>query len=94
VHVIGFFIIRIYYDARSPERQAEAALLNSLSVSVLEHVVVRKSPPQGQPSASIFVLKFYIILLYLLYRVAPKKCIHSLLINIFGINLNGISVSG
>ena len=24
----------------------------------------------------------------------PKKCIHSLLINIFGINLNEISVSG
>jgi len=23
-----------------------------------------------------------------------KKCIHSLLINIFGINLNGISISG
>ena len=28
------------------------------------------------------------------YRVAPKKCIHSLLINIFGINLNEISISG
>jgi hypothetical protein len=28
------------------------------------------------------------------YRVAPKKCIHSLLINIFGINLNKISISG
>jgi len=24
----------------------------------------------------------------------PKKCIHSLLINIFGINLNEISISG
>ena len=28
------------------------------------------------------------------YRVAQKKCIHSLLINIFGINLNEISISG
>ena len=28
------------------------------------------------------------------YRVAPKKCIHSLLINIFGINLKEISISG
>ena len=27
-------------------------------------------------------------------RSGPKKCIHSLLINIFGINLNEISVSG
>ena len=24
----------------------------------------------------------------------PKKCVHSLLINIFGINLNDISISG
>ena len=24
----------------------------------------------------------------------PKKCVHSLLINIFGINLNEISISG
>ena len=29
-----------------------------------------------------------------IYRVAQKKCIHSLLINIFGINLNEISISG
>ena len=28
------------------------------------------------------------------YRVAQKKCINSLLINIFGINLNEISISG
>jgi hypothetical protein len=30
----------------------------------------------------------------LIYRVAQKKCIHSSLINIFGINLNEISISG
>jgi len=29
-----------------------------------------------------------------IYRVAQKKCTHSLLINIFGINLNEISISG
>ena len=29
-----------------------------------------------------------------IYRVAQKKCMHSLLINIFGINLNEISISG
>ena len=31
---------------------------------------------------------------YLLIQSGPKKCIHSLLINIFGINLNEISISG
>ena len=43
----------------------------------------------------------YIIYIYIyththtyIYRVAQKKCIHSLLINIFGINLNEISISG
>ena len=30
----------------------------------------------------------------LLLQSGPKKCIHSLLINIFGINLNEISISG
>jgi len=29
-----------------------------------------------------------------LLQSGPKKCIHSLLINIFGINLNEISISG
>ena len=46
VHLVGF-IIRKFRDTRSPERQVESALLNSLSVSVLEHVLVRKSPPPG-----------------------------------------------
>ena len=31
---------------------------------------------------------------YLEIQSGPKKCIHSLLINIFGINLNEISISG
>ena len=31
---------------------------------------------------------------YMYIQSGPKKCIHSLLINIFGINLNEISISG
>ena len=40
------------------------------------------SAPNGRIS-----MRFYI-------QSGPKKCIHSLLINIFGINLNEISISG
>ena len=39
----------------------------------------------------------YIYIYICIYRYiqsGPKKCIHSLLINIFGINLNEISISG
>ena len=32
--------------------------------------------------------------IYIYTQSGPKKCIHSLLINIFGINLNEISISG
>ena len=32
--------------------------------------------------------------LFLLIQSGPKKCVHSLLINVFGINLNEISISG
>ena len=41
------------------------------------------------------VLNIYIyIYIYIYIQSGPKKYIHSLLINIFGINLNEISISG
>ena len=38
----------------------------------------------------------YLVPNILIYQIqsGPKKCIHSLLINIIGINLNEISISG
>ena len=40
-------------------------------------------------------LDFLYIYIYIyIYTEWPKICIHSLLINIFGINLNEISISG
>ena len=35
-----------------------------------------------------------VLVLHVIIQSGPKKCIHSLLINIFGINLNEISISG
>jgi len=40
-----------------------------------------------------FTMPHYIYT-YIHTQSGPKKCIHSLLINIFGINLNEISISG
>ena len=38
--------------------------------------------------------RLYIYIYIYIYTEWPKKCIHSLLINIFEINLNEISISG
>jgi len=77
VRVIGF-IIRIYHDARSPERQAESALLNSQSVSVLEHVLVRKSPPPHPTPEAAFCIHLCVQILQhltvsLIFGSAQKK---------------------
>ena len=51
-------------------------------------------------SGVVWILRFFFLssavktVVHSIYRVAQKKCIHSLLINIFGINLNEISISG
>jgi len=42
---------------------------------------------------TFYKLPAFCVLIFCI-QSGPKKCIHSLLINIFGINLNEISISG
>ena len=42
----------------------------------------------------IFLRKTHSIQIYIHIQSDPKKCVHSLLISKFGINLNEISISG
>ena len=51
----------------------------------------------NSPSSKLHIIHFpcnIYIYIYIHTQSNPKKCIHSLFINIFGINLNGISISG
>ena len=43
---------------------------------------------------TIIFIEYQDELSYVYIQSGPKKCIYSLLINIFGINLNEISISG
>ena len=49
---------------------------------------------QRDPTVYIKISNITKFLVMIQIQSGPKKCIHSLLINIFGINLNEISVSG
>ena len=52
------------------------------------------SEDDSQESKHVARITIHVILKEIHIQSGPKKCIHSLLINIFGINFNKISVSG